>query len=215
MEKIGIVTPTRGDRPEFLKQCIKYMGQQTRKPDYMCIVDYAPKSKNKDLVERCKVGIEDCLKNDCDIIFFIEDDDYYSPIYIQSMYQRWEEVGKPELFGINQSIYYHLKTKRYWEKTHSNHSSLMSTLITKELAAKIDYSKVKDIWFDVYLWSNFKGVSTQFKYYICAGIKHGIGLSGGIGHNPNAGIYNRNDHNGELLRNIVGINNYRFYNDLL
>lgn len=215
MHKIGIVTPTRGDRPKLLEQCANYLYSQTLKRFYWSLVDYKPKDKNKDLVQRCEVGIQDCIDNNCDLIFFIEDDDYYSPVYLKCMYDRWVETGKPELFGIGETTYYHLKTNKYWNKKHPRHSSLMCTMITKQAAERIDYKKVKGIWFDIYLWNTFKGVTTTFKNDICLGIKHGIGVTGGVGHNPNASIYNQLDFDGSYLRNIVGIYNYKFYNELL
>lgn len=91
----------------------------------------------------------------------------------------------------------------------------MCTMITKELAKKIEFGRVKDIFLDVHLWKNHKGVTTSFKHPICCGIKHGIGVSGGIGHNPNASIYNQSDPDGSYLKGIVGIYNKKFYDGLL
>ena len=214
--KIALLTPTRGDRPQLLKKCKEMMIAQSHSFDFWEIVNYKPKGGKKDLVERVKAGVETILSQGAkyDLIFIIEDDDFYHKDYLFRMVKRWKSVGKPDLFGIGESTYYHIKTNKYWHKYHPKHASLMNTAFTPRLASIIKWEKVKDIFLDVYLWQAFKGVSTRFDNKISLGIKHGIGLTGGIGHNQNASIYQNVDESGEFLKSIVGNYYYKFYRSL-
>ena len=105
--RIGIILPTRGDRSEFLEHAKKMIAYQTKQPDHVEIIVGEPESEYPDITYRYKTGYER-LKNKCDLIFAWEDDDWYSPDYLQTMINFWVQAGKPELIGLNSIIYYHI-----------------------------------------------------------------------------------------------------------
>ena len=72
--KFGVLIPTRGDRPNFLKNCLAQIERQTLKPSIINIVDFTPRSNEKDITLRYKVGYEYLSTKNLDCIFFIEEE---------------------------------------------------------------------------------------------------------------------------------------------
>ena len=129
MLKVGVIIPDRGDRPDFLKHCLSMMDKQTRKPDFIEVVNYEPKGHGYDLTQRVRHGFEK-LQNKCDCVLIIENDDWYSPNYIYIMVNAWEDAGMPAIFGTAYTYYYHIGKKEYRKLLHPNRASLMNTLIS-------------------------------------------------------------------------------------
>ena len=67
---IGILTPTRGDRPLFVDQYNEIIKSQTLQPDEIIMVDYPPVSDKKDLGARYRIGIQEASKRGCNNIYF-------------------------------------------------------------------------------------------------------------------------------------------------
>ena len=68
--KVGVLIPSRGDRTDFLKHAKWLLSQQTRQPDEILIVDYAPKTNDYDITPRYRYGCQELFKKGCDIVFF-------------------------------------------------------------------------------------------------------------------------------------------------
>ena len=85
-----LITPTRGDRPVFKDQYWNIIKSQTKQPDEVIVVDYEPKSNNKDLTQRYKHGIQEATKKGHEYALLWEDDDWYHPTYIQWLTNAWE-----------------------------------------------------------------------------------------------------------------------------
>lgn len=207
---IGVLIPDRNDRPEFLKQCFKMLANQTLHPNIIEVVNFKPISNDVDITMRYRVGFE-MLKDKVDVIIFVENDDYYSPKYIETMVTAWVENGKPELFGIAETIYYHLQLKAFSIIKHDERASAMSTMVSTKL--DIDFPKDNETFFDIHLWKNYKGVTFIPKEVINIGIKHGIGKCGGKGHLCNF-KYNNDDDNMLFLKNHVTEESFKFYNEV-
>jgi hypothetical protein len=207
MHRIGVIIPSRGDRPQFLDNALRVIDNQSLKPDYVSIQDYAPKTKGFDLVERVKKGVKDCFANNCDLVFIMEDDDYYSSNYIKYMYLQWLRHGTPDIIGQNATIYYHLKLNRYIEMKHPERSSLFTTAFTREIL-NIKWCAESEIYLDLHLWRVMKGVTVPRSNAM--GIKHSIGKCGGNGHNLKF-AYNRDDKNLSFLKSIVDDESLKFY----
>ena len=60
--KVGLLTPTRGDRPLFNDQYNELIKSQTVQPDEIIKVDYDPISHKKDLGARYRLGIQEATK---------------------------------------------------------------------------------------------------------------------------------------------------------
>jgi len=180
--KIGIVIPTRGDRPQFLKNCLEQISLQTIQPDVIELVDDEPLSSSKDITYRYRIGVERILKKDVDVIFFWEDDDWYAVNYIETMLDLWNQHKQPNIFGFNSTTYYHIKLQRYIHLKHHGRASMFNTMVKAEAMKGFKWNQDDDPWTDIHLWNNIEGVALNFETRICIGVKHGIGLSGGVGH---------------------------------
>lgn len=207
--KIGVVVPTQGKRPNFLARCYHYLDSQTLKPDIIEVVDN-DSGMARDLTWRYRVGI-DRVKDKCDLIFAIEDDDFYASNYIETMVYKWEQNGRPDIFGPNTTIYYHLAVKKLWQDYHEYRSSMFSTCFRSEAIKRVRFPADSEISLDMNLWKQMSGKTFHSDEIICVGIKHGIGSYGGVGHDHNRSFYKTEDPNFNWLRKVVGDDNLEFY----
>ncbi len=210
--KIGILIPTRGDRPKFLKHALYLVGRQTMKPDFIEVINDKPITKDKDITWRYRLGCERLFEKGSDVIIFWEDDDYYSSTYIQSMIYEYIKVGKPDIFGVDTTIYYHLKQKKYAIIPTPGRSSAMSTMVTKAIM-DIKWPAPNHVWFDLYIWERMQGKTHHFNKPIAIGIKHGIGMCGGSGHFSLN--YKTSDPGSQFLKSIVSDYSLSFYENII
>lgn len=208
--KVGVVIPDRGDRPRFLKNCLRMIEAQTKKPDHLIVVDEPSKSKKCDITYRYRKGYTWMSQTDVDCILFMENDDWYSPDYIETMVSEWVRHGKPDIFGTNYTIYYNINIHKWLTMHHKRRSSAMSTLITPRL--KIDWCPDHEPYTDIHLWMKCRLQAVTFKptKHICMGIKHGIGLCGGRGHTTKLERY-ENSNGLTLLKSTLDPVSFEFY----
>ena len=208
--KVGVIIPDRGDRPELLSHCLKMIESQTMKAYKVFLVDFKPKSKTPDLTKRIRKGFELAKDSGCDCVLIMENDDYYSKDYIETMVNAWIKEGRPELLGVGYTYYYHIFKRQYNKLIHPSRASLMNTLISCDTIIK--YPSDDYIYLDLILWHQLRGATFIPKEPISIGIKHGIGLCGGNGHN--AMIYKNNDFELDFLNNHVDEESFYFYLNL-
>lgn len=209
---IGVVIPTRGDRTVFIERCLFMMYRQTLKIDKIEVVDEQPKSNDKDITYRYRKGFESLFKQGCKVVFLIEDDDWYSEDYIKTMYDQWLHLRKPQILGVGNTTYYHLNRSEHTTMTHKFRSSAFSTMVTKDVM-NINFPKDNYPFLDISLWQQLKGKTFIPKSTICLGIKHGIGVCGGSGHNPGF-KYQNQDENYSFLKKIIG-QDFNFYKKMI
>lgn len=209
---ISIIIPTRGDRPQYLAQCLKMMKAQTIQPDNIILVDYKPLSNENDLADRYRKGIKRSNEAFSDLTFFIEDDDYYSPKYIETMINLWRENGRPSLFGLAETTYYHIGINKYKKIFHDGRASMFQTMISGDFYMNLKEFGNKN--FDVNLWHNYKGNKKTSNLFnkIAMGIKHGTGICGGIGHREDIYVNAINDSDKNYLKLITN-ESFDFYNN--
>jgi len=209
--KIGIIIPDRNDRPLFLANCLRLIKNQTLQPEIIEVVNYEPESDNVDITQRYRRGYDKLRNKGLDVIAFMENDEWYSPKYLEIMTNGWIDNGKPEIFGTNYTIYYHIKLFSYFTMHHLTRSSAMSTLITPDLVIKwcVDEQPYTDIW----LWKQLQGVTFTPPEIICLGIKHGVGKCGGMAHVDKLHRYVGNDENKDYLRSVVDNESFNFYSN--
>lgn len=181
MIRVCAITPDRGDRPLFLERCQYYMRRQTLPIDHY-VMNYAQKTFPIDLTERYLHGLNE-LKMQYDVFFCIENDDYYSPGYIETMIRRWEQFGRPEVFGIGETYFYHIPSQSYWHREHLERACAYSTMLSARAIDKIDGKSYHPLLFDMGIWRQFKGPTCLVSPPITIGIKHGFGICGAAGHN--------------------------------
>lgn len=178
--KVGVLIPTRGNRPQFLQQSMRMLERQILNVDFVEVVDDKPRSTEKDITWRYRIGCERLVKKGADIIFFWEDDDYYSNNYLLKMWDGWNENGRPEIFGLNTTIYYHLGLKKWRRFEHPGRASAFTTMVTKDIV-NFKWPKDSEPYTDLFLWRGLTGKAVDLGT-IAVGIKHNIGLCGGNGH---------------------------------
>lgn len=184
--KIAVIVPTRGDRKKFLDFCIKRINEQTLKPDNIIIVDDKPTSNNKDITWRYKIGIQRATSLGCDVALFWEDDDWYAKDYLEWIVNEWKKNNMPNIFGINETYYYHIKVNKHLWMDHPGRASAFCTLLKLPISKNIKWPADNYPFLDMKIWKEINGKSIRFGNKIRAiGIKHGIGLTGGGGHNVN------------------------------
>lgn len=211
--KIGIIIPDRNDRPLFLANCLRLIKAQTLQPTIIEVVNYEAKSNEVDITERYRYGYDKLRNQGLDIIAFMENDEWYSPDYLQLMVNSWIENGKPDIFGTNYTIYYHIKLFSMFTMHHLTRSSAMSTLIKPDL--NFDWCQDNEPYTDIHLWNILKGVCFAPPKLICLGIKHGVGKCGGFAHVDKLHRYTNelstNDSNKTWLKEMVDADSFEFY----
>lgn len=161
------------------EQCKRYIASQTKQPERSVFIDYPPTDGAPDLGKRFKEGISQF--DDNDIVAIIEDDDYYPPGYLEFV----AKVFRGDILGTPYTTYYHLPTRKYKTFHHPNRSSFFCTTLRAGAAKKaVNTLRIGDkaIHIDVALW---RVMSNQVLIDIpCRpiGMKHGVGLCGGLGH---------------------------------
>lgn len=207
--KIGVIIPDRGDRPEFLKNCIRMMERQTIQPYTIELIDDKPENSKCDITKRYRIGYDRLRNKGLDVIALIENDDWYSPVYLETMTKTWGEQGSPDIFGTNYTIYYHLKLKAWFKNLHNSRSSAMNTFIRPDMNFK--WCQDSEPYTDLHLWRNMKGKTFCPMPVISIGIKHGSGLCGGRMHIDRLEKYINKDPHGTFLLNTMDAESYEFY----
>jgi hypothetical protein len=126
------------------------------------------------------------------------------------MLNSWINAGKPKIFGIGYTYYYHILVNKYRKFTHPHKASACCSMVTSEIL-RISFPKDNDPFLDTAMWKQLSPhphvplctVSPEKIYHI--GMKHGIGLSGGAKHHDKNG-YDRNfidDSSFNLLKNNI------------
>lgn len=206
--RVAVVIPTR-DRPQFLDFAFQQILLQTKQPDIIEIIDYPPKSNEKDITQRYRVGVLQAVAKGADVIIFWEDDDYYQLDYIEYMVKQWHLNNKPLIMGIEYTYYYHLKYGVHY-KHHKGRASMFCTVVSKDAINQLwpeDYVAFTDL----FIWGGWRNtVLLNPERIMAIGIKHGIGLSGGKGH-INKSIYTKNE---TFLKEHCTQRAYEFYQSI-
>ena len=211
--QIAILIPDRSDRSELLANCLRMINNQTIQPNHIELVNDAPLSSDCDITWRYRIGYERLRNKGFDVIFLIENDDFYAPDYIETMLEAWNDAGKPDIFGTDYTIYYHIGLFASFIFHHSDRSSAMSTMIKPDL--NFPWCIDKDPYTDIHLWNTLKGETFHPTKHICLGIKHGTTMTGGKSHVDRLHRYKNKDENHLLIKDAMDEDSYKFYSTLL
>lgn len=216
-EKIGIIVPTRCDRPAFEARCHQYIQEQTVKPHHVAWIGYIPKDEKVDLVSRVKVGLAECAMKGCTQVMIMENDDYYPEDYIQTMMIPKGKVAS----GASFLWYYHIMNQRFELMVHRATSALCTTAFRIDALRGFKWPAAdfpfldRPLWeFIVYTYGLEKVHAAYFDPYkppFPVGIKHGMGMFAGGGH---YGQLEFQDQNFEWLRKNISAPNSAFYERL-
>jgi len=202
---IALITPTGARKAQF-ELCKRWMDKQTYQGDVVWIIvddalpstiqdDGYPFTTRWDLVKiyprpawegtntqarNIKVGVDyikaTYTRDEIEAIFIIEDDDYYKPIYLERMMSR---MGKYDLIGETNTIYYNVQWRRFATNPNRHHSSLFQTAFTYDFIPTFELA-YHDKFIDAKAWQLGKNKFLFFENFLSVGIK-GMPGRGGIG----------------------------------
>lgn len=183
MTNFCLIIPTRGDRPKFLQRCREQIARQTLQPKGCIWMDYAPESEAKDITQRYRRGVEQATRAGYEFVVFWEDDDWYHPGYLQWLVTNWQAKGRPDFFGVGETYYYHLGLESHIHMPHPGRTSMFCTLA--RLPWRITWPADSQPFLDMHIHRQGKVITIPFPadQVYAIGIKHGIGKTGGGGHN--------------------------------
>ena len=229
---VTLITPT-GDRPEALALCSYYMQRQTVPYNQWLVIDdgnmdipisILPPSGSVEVHKRSVSSVEpphSLILNLMEAlpliqynkVLFIEDDDWYSPTYIEFMLGLFGEGF--QLVGQNNSVYYHVPTMAWHKCGNKSHVSLCQTGFTTD---SIDWvalclgacHKAGTNYLDIELWKNpVRKHPVYIDYCYCLGMKGLPGRKGiGVGHHRFSHYTKDKDLN--VLHSYIG-NDVRLY----
>lgn len=193
--KVSVITPT-GGRPMAFELCELWMSRQTQQPDQWIVVDDFPIptkcTMNQQVIRRTpfwkpdsmhtlQLNLIEALKIVTgDIILIMEDDDWYSPFYIENMVKKFLTLnyeGLPyHLIGAAIYPYFNINNFTYHIHNNIHHSSLSQVCFTKRFLPQLSVLLkffTNAHFFDLELWKYAKCHKTMFltKTQWCVGIK--------------------------------------------
>lgn len=211
MIKIGIIIPDRGDRPELLKNCLRMIDRQSLIPERVSVINFSPSDNNCDITKRYRIGYNHLSGKGLDLIALIENDDWYSKDYLKIISHEWIKHSKPDIFGLNHTIYYHIRLNKHFTMHHNTRSSAMNTVIKPDLNFK--WCPDNEAFTDIHLWNTLKGTIINPPKTICIGIKHGIGKCGGRSHVDKLYRFTNDDHDLSFLKEKLDPDSFNFYSN--
>lgn len=226
---ITLITPT-GGRLEAFKRCEFYMSRQTIRPDQWIVVDdhesatectmnqhvIRPSPFWKDGDMTLPRNILSALTSGMiskGIVIIIEDDDWYSPNYLETCVQR---IKNFDLIGEGRAKYYNVRNHHLMIHSNVRHASLCQTVFDCRIIDKVITVIQKNLnqkFLDLKIWDLpvSKKIYTDGKS-TCVGIKGMIGRSGiGYGHTDKMGKPDIFPY--LTLKKWIG-EDYKFYEDM-
>ncbi len=206
MNDFCTITPDRGDREQFLSHCKWQLSRMTIQPGKSYFIDYPPISDQKDLIERVQYGIDLARKDGFDKVYIIESDDFYPTDYFERM-----AFLDYDFVGDEKTTYYHLQNQGYQYEKHPMRSSLFTTGFRISTLDNFRWPEPDKVFLDIELWRHAqrRRLKRRFADSGCVGIKHSIGVTGGVGHKVS--IYKRFDKDYSLLKSKVDKYSFEFY----
>ncbi len=220
MPSLAIVTCT-GGRPEAFELCERWMKAQTRQPDQWIVVDdfevptdctmgqtvvrpepfWQPGDRT--LSRNLIAGLE---LVDCDKVAVIEDDDYYSPSWLETVDVMLEHF---DLFGEGWTRYFHVGTRLHHLNSNDKHASLCATAWGQPMTAPIvDFVKglnPQNPFIDGPIWQRFGDGQRLNDTHLVVGMKGMPGRVGcGKGHAVRQGTWTSADLGLSFLRELIG-----------
>ncbi len=213
-----LITPDRNDRPEFTAHCLFQMEKQTIKPGNHFLINYKPKDDKPDLITRIRAGVELAKRAGYEIVFIIENDDYYPDTYLENMIEAFNTSPEIEAVGWFETLYYHIGAQKYKLHKHPERASLFCTAFKISALEGFKWPESTEVFLDLVLWSHFKRyalLTQQNNKPIPIGIKHGLGLCGGNGHNSELPYYTESDPSFIKLAEMVRNESFQFYKSIV
>lgn len=234
MNQISVITPTR-DRSEAFALCVHWMSRQTYEgPVRWIIVDDGDIPVDRKLWDNWpKPGWEIFYKRRPpstdrntlpynmraalklvagDKILIAEDDEYYSPRFIEEMSKGLDSF---DIFGEGPAVYYNVVDRTWRQPKDAQHASLCRTGFRASQLPRMQESVDRaalcgDPWIDLRFWG-LREIETpeNIRKMIAPGLLLSIGIKGlpgraGLGTQHKPGIFPCLDHDMAELRRLIG-----------
>lgn len=177
--KFCVIIPDRNDRFQLTEFCLKQLDRMTLKPDRIFHMNNSPMGSGFDLVSRIYDGIKKAEAEGYDLCFVVENDDYYPANYFEKFAPYFD---KYDFFGQEYSWYYNLRNLTYNKFDHQYRSSLFTTGFKISALNNFDWPDDSKPFLDIDLWKYARHRKRIFTDTGAIGIKTGLGLCGGKGH---------------------------------
>lgn len=179
--KFAIITPDRGDRPEFTNFCLHQIERQKLPPGSFTHihVNYPPLNDEVDLIDRIKHGVNQAKMLGYDWVIVMENDDFYPKDYLSRFLPFMDNA---DFIGDDRTIYYNIRNRTYSIFDHPHRASLFTTAFRISALNNFEWP-TQGPNLDIMLWKYARHKRRKFIKTGAIGIKHGIGKCGGIGHN--------------------------------
>ncbi len=174
------------------------------KPTKSYFVDYKPKNGEVDLVPRIQEGIRQAQLDGIDLVFILENDDFFPDDY-------FDNIPDADFIGEKTTTYYNLRNNTWQTMEHSARSSLFTTGFKISALEGFRWPKETEKFLDIALWNHAQRRKIAFRKTGAIGIKTGIGLCGGAGHRM---CMKNSDPKREWLKSNVDSESYVFYQSL-
>lgn len=169
--KLTAITCTTPARSEAFALCKRYMERQTRQPDQWLVMDGPEPMPSKILSALPSVQ--------GDYVAFFEDDDWYSPLWLEWAVKQAEHGF--DLIGEGNAIFYNVAMRWMSEMGNTRHASLCQTVMSMSMAEQLvnTIQAWDNWWFDCRLWrlNGNKLLHLPNGHRLAIGIK-GIGGNG-------------------------------------
>jgi hypothetical protein len=228
-----VITAT-GDRPQALDLCASYIKRSTIQPFQWLVVDdgnvpYNPggcdyKRREPTPLTHSREGCNDnsiaqnlghVMQNiTFDKIVVMEDDDWYDPKYLETMYNLLDNA---DLVGEGLTWVYNVKSRLYKRHHNNQHASFCASGMTRKVVPLMQDICTRDMTFlDMALWSESKHTKhliLEEDTHLCVGMKGLPGRAGVTnGHKLNDKLYRgcSADEDCSVLKRLVG-DDWRIY----
>lgn len=206
MESGVTLITTTGYRPEAFDLCKEYVWRQTYSgPLQWIIVDdgHPPMPFNPDRFVQRGIEIQQVFplpswipgQNTLarnllaaipvvkyDKVFFIEDDDWYAPDYLDAQIAH---MGEAMIVGETHAIYYNVKYQLFAPLNNTQHASMCQTGMHASGLPVLKKVCQTPHSIDLNLWGELKAQGVLYEGHRCVGIKGLPGRAGlGMGHRP-------------------------------
>lgn len=226
--RLGVIIPTRGDRPKLLENCLRQLKAQTFQPEIIELVNDTPLNKHPDITWRYRLGYDRLRNKGLDLIALIEDDDWYHPTYLEQIVNKWMEYGKPDLIGTDYTIYYNIKLFAHFIMIHSERASAMNTLIKPDM--NFSWCPDHEPFTDMHLWDSKNEIKNKVvmqsqtarmgldygktsEKILSIGMKHGVGMCGGKSHVDRLHRYVNKDTDKSFLKQHIDAESFKFFSN--
>jgi hypothetical protein len=139
-------------------------------------------------------------------IFIIEDDDYYKPVYLESMFLR---MGDRWAIGEVRTIYYNVQYRKYITNPNTGHSSLFQTALSWDGIPALE-SSFRDKFIDAKFWTIVHNKHLFSADNLAVGMK-GMPGRGGIGAGHSRAMNMHPDIEMRYLTRLIGKEDARLY----